>query len=81
MEKQYSIPIGYIAGPLVAIVVILCLLGCMLFFFVARSKRANQGHYSPSNQEQTGGARMQMFTMEAQKIQLPPNKSMPERLI
>ena len=60
MEKQYSIPIGYIAGPLIAVLIILCLLGCMLFFFVARSKRANQGHYSPSTQENTGGSRMQV---------------------
>lgn len=59
VEKHYAIALGYILGPLAAILIVLCLLGCMLFLFVARNKRANQGHYSPSNQEQTGN-RMQV---------------------
>lgn len=39
------ISIGYILGPGVALLIVSILLVCMLFFFVARNRRANQGTY------------------------------------
>uniref|UniRef100_A0A914C8E0 EGF-like domain-containing protein n=1 Tax=Acrobeloides nanus TaxID=290746 RepID=A0A914C8E0_9BILA len=60
IEKHHALALGYILGPVAAILLVLCLLGCMLFLFVARNKRANQGTYSPSTQEMTGAARNQM---------------------
>ena len=56
-EKRVTI--GYVLGPVVAILLVLCLLGCALFVFVMKGKRATHGHYSPSNQE-ISGARVQV---------------------
>ncbi|CAJ0583605.1 unnamed protein product, partial [Mesorhabditis spiculigera] len=69
---ERRLAVGYILGPLVAVLLVLCLLGCALFVFVLKGKRATHGHYSPSNQEMHG-ARLQMNSM----IKLPPE----ERLI
>ncbi|KAK0403298.1 hypothetical protein QR680_016845 [Steinernema hermaphroditum] len=73
VEKRRSITLSYIVGPVVSIFVVLCLLGCALFCFVARGKGATQGTYSPSNQEMTGARMHPMTTM----IKQPPE----ERLI
>ncbi|CAD5234684.1 unnamed protein product [Bursaphelenchus xylophilus] len=73
VEKQRSVSLGYIIGPSVVLLIVCAVLVCMLFFFVAKNRRANQGTYSPSNQEVTG-ARVQMHT-----IQKPIKKQ--ERLI
>ncbi|CAJ0935102.1 unnamed protein product, partial [Mesorhabditis belari] len=70
--SERKLAVSYILGPLVAVLLVLCLLGCALFVFVLKGKRATHGHYSPSNQEVTG-ARLQMNSM----IKLPPE----ERLI
>ncbi|KAI6209562.1 Calcium binding EGF domain-containing protein [Aphelenchoides besseyi] len=62
-QGQKPLDIRYVLGPAAALLVVSILLGCMLFFFVARSRRANQGTYSPSNQEMNG-ARVQMQTLQ-----------------
>ncbi|KAH7727975.1 CRE-CRB-1 protein [Aphelenchoides avenae] len=54
VQGEHHIALGYVLGPTVALIIVCSLIGCMLFFFVARSKRANQGTYSPSTQEMTG---------------------------
>ncbi|CAI2357503.1 unnamed protein product [Caenorhabditis sp. 36 PRJEB53466] len=64
--------IGYLFGPIVAIVVVFAILGCLLLFFVIRGNNAMHGHYSPSSHEFSQN-RMTMPTV----IKLPPQ----ERLI
>ncbi|CAD5229282.1 unnamed protein product [Bursaphelenchus okinawaensis] len=73
VEKAKSVSLGYIIGPSLVLLVVCAIMVCMLFYFVAKNRRANQGTYSPSNQEMTG-ARVQMH-----QIQKPIKKQ--ERLI
>lgn len=54
VEKPKSLSLSYIIGPSVALLLVCIVLSCMLFFFVAKNRRANQGTYSPSNQESNG---------------------------
>lgn len=55
-QIRKPISIGYILGPGIALLIVSILLVCMLFFFVARNRRANQGTYSPSTHEMNGAA-------------------------
>uniref|UniRef100_A0A915E4I8 EGF-like domain-containing protein n=1 Tax=Ditylenchus dipsaci TaxID=166011 RepID=A0A915E4I8_9BILA len=60
VQPSRSIALGFILGPITVVLIVLCVFGTMLFLFVARKKRANQGTYSPSTQEMTGAARVQV---------------------
>ncbi|EGT59406.1 CBN-CRB-1 protein [Caenorhabditis brenneri] len=64
--------ISYLFGPIIAVVIVFAILGCLLLFFVIRGNNAMHGHYSPSSHEFTQN-RMAMPTV----IKLPPQ----ERLI
>uniref|UniRef100_A0A1I7XFH1 EGF-like domain-containing protein n=1 Tax=Heterorhabditis bacteriophora TaxID=37862 RepID=A0A1I7XFH1_HETBA len=59
VEERRKLAISYVLGPMISVLVVLCLLGCALFSFVLKGKRAMHGHYSPSHQE-INGARMQV---------------------
>lgn len=43
--------ISYLFGPIVVIVVVFAIVGCLLLFFVIRGNNAMHGHYSPSSHE------------------------------
>lgn len=54
VETPKTLSIGFIIGPILILLIVLCVFGTMLFFFVAKKKRATQGTYSPSTQEMAG---------------------------
>ncbi|CAI5455806.1 unnamed protein product [Caenorhabditis angaria] len=64
--------ISYLFGPIVAVVIVFIILGCLLLFFVIRGNNSMHGHYSPSSHE-FSQTRVGMPTV----IKLPPQ----ERLI
>uniref|UniRef100_A0A914V507 Uncharacterized protein n=1 Tax=Plectus sambesii TaxID=2011161 RepID=A0A914V507_9BILA len=72
VERAKGPPLTYIIGPVIGVIALLSVLGCLMFMFVARNKRATHGTYSPSRQEMSG-ARVQMNPM----MKPPPE----ERLI
>lgn len=45
--------ISYLFGPIIAVVIVFAILGCLLLFFVIRGNNAMHGHYSPSSHEFT----------------------------
>ncbi|KJH47146.1 EGF-like domain protein [Dictyocaulus viviparus] len=72
VSEQKMLALSRVLGPMIVVLSVLAILGCVLFVIVFRGKRALHGHYSPSYQEQNG-ARLQMNSM----VKLPPE----ERLI
>ncbi len=66
------LPLSYVAAGALVLLLLATLVGCLTFVFMARSKRATRGTYSPSRQEMTGA-------------RLPPNDALKrppeERLI
>uniref|UniRef100_A0A914VAW3 Uncharacterized protein n=1 Tax=Plectus sambesii TaxID=2011161 RepID=A0A914VAW3_9BILA len=59
VERAKGPPLTYISGPVIGVIALLPVLGCLMFMFVALNKRATHGTYSPSRQEMSG-ARVQM---------------------
>uniref|UniRef100_A0A158Q8R8 Neurogenic locus Notch protein n=1 Tax=Elaeophora elaphi TaxID=1147741 RepID=A0A158Q8R8_9BILA len=73
IEKRRSISLGYVAGPILALVMALLIIGFVLLAVVMiRGRRATQGTYSPSHHE-SSISRMPMNSM----LKSPPE----ERLI
>lgn len=73
IERAKGLPLTYIIGPIMALLLVVALFGCCAFgILMAKSKRATHGTYSPSRQE-LSGARVHMNTM----MKPPPE----ERLI